>query len=377
MSDLVLERRERADLVDLGPLSDAPYETGLGLRKSRRDLRKTAFSVLAFVLVLAVSWYGYEWWMVARWQETTDDAYVGGNVTAISPHVDGFVAQILVDDNQRVRAGQLLVRLDDADLRAAFDRAEAIVQQRESALASLKAKSTMQHAAIRQAEANLAASSAEAVFTSKDARRYRDLASRNVGSRQAAQRAIAVDSKSQAALRSARASLDAARQQLAVIETEIVAAEASIAEARADLQAARLKLDYTEIRSPIDGYVGNRAAQVGAYVSEGRYLLTIIPSAGLWIDANFKEDQLEGMTPGQAVTIVADIMPGRVFVGHVASLSPATGAIYSVIPPENATGNFTKIVQRLPVRIALDAGSDVLHRLRPGLSTTVTVDTQP
>jgi membrane fusion protein (multidrug efflux system) len=149
-----------------------------------------------------------------------------------------------------------------------------------------------------------------------------------------------------------------------------------VAQAQADLETARLNLGYTEIRSPIDGYVGNRAAQDGAYVSGGAYLLSVIPAHGLWVDANFKEDQLARMKPGQAATVVADVLPGHAFHGRVKSLAPGTGAVFSVIPPENATGNFTKIAQRVPVRIALDADDAELPRLRPGLSATVTVDTR-
>ena len=153
---------------------------------------------------------------------------------------------------------------------------------------------------------------------------------------------------------SAQAALAAAKQQLSVLDADITGATAAVAQARADLETARLNLSYAEIRAPIDGYIGNRAAQVGAYVAQGAYLLTISPAHGLWVDANFKEDQLARMKPGQPATIVADTLPGHVFHGRLLSLAPATGAVFSVIPPENATGNFTKIVQRVPVRIALD-----------------------
>ena len=161
-----------------------------------------------------------------------------------------------------------------------------------------------------------------------------------------------------------------------MLDAQIAEASAAVAQARADLQTARLNLGYTEIRSPIDGYIGNRAAQVGAYASQGTYLLAVVPAHDLWVDANFKEDQLARLQPGQPATIVADTLPGHVFHGHVLSLAPATGAVFSVIPPENATGNFTKIVQRVPVRIALDDEDASLGRIRPGLSTLTTVDTR-
>ena len=197
------------------------------------------------------------------------------------------------------------------------------------------------------------------------------------GSRQNAERASATDQEAQAATKSAEAALAAARQQLIVLRREIAAGRAGVAQAKADLETARLNLGYTEIRSPIEGYIGNRAARVGAYVASGAYLLSIIPAQGLWVDANFKEDQLAHMRAGQPATVVADIRPGKTFHGHVLSLAPGTGAIFSVIPPENATGNFTKIVQRVPVRIALDDADARLGELRPGLSTTVSVDTRP
>ena len=218
----------------------------------------------------------------------------------------------------------------------------------------MRAKYELQQSAIRQASADLDAKAAQADFAKVDAERYHTLALSNYGSRQNAERTSALDAQARASVASAQAALAAAKQQLTVLNADIAEATAAVAQARADLETARLNLGYAEIRAPIDGYVGNRAAQVGAYVSQGTYLLTIVPAHGLWVDANFKEDQLARMKTGQPATVVADTLPGHVFHGHLLSLAPATGAVFSVIPPENATGNFTKIVQRVPVRIALD-----------------------
>jgi membrane fusion protein (multidrug efflux system) len=339
--------------------------------------RHLALASLALALTLGGVGYGRHWWSVGRFIESTDDAYAGGNVTAVSPHVAGFVAQILVSDNQRVQTGQLLIRLDSRDFQAALDRAQAVAAKQQAALAGLDAKYLLQQAMVRKAEADLNAKAARATFAGADAVRYRDLAATTFGTRQSAERASAADEEAQSVTKSAQAGLAAARQQLTVLDAEIAEARASVAEAKADLETARLNFGYTEIRSPIDGYVGNRSAQVGAYVANGAYLLSVIPAQGLWVDANFKEDQLARMRPGQPATVVADVLPGRAFQGHVESLAPGTGAVFSVIPPENATGNFTKIVQRVPVRIALDDGDARLGQLRPGLSTTVTVDTRP
>jgi len=344
--------------------------------KSRLRLKRLALLGLAVAAALGASRYGYDWWANGRFIESTDDAYVGGNVTSISPHVAGFISEILVTDNQYVLAGQLLVRLDSRDVQAAADRAEAVLRQRDATLASLRARYVLQQSTIQQAAADLDARTAQATFAREEAERYRSLVLTSAGSRQDAQRTVALDQQARSAVVSSQAGLEAAKQQLVVLDAQVTEAVAAVAQAEADLRTARLNLGYAEIRSPIDGYVGNRAAQVGAYVSEGAYLLTIIPAHGLWIEANFKEDQLERMEPGQSATVVADVMPGHVFHGHVLSLAPGTGAIFSVIPPENATGNFTKIVQRVPVRIELDAGDATLGRIRPGLSTVASVDTR-
>ena len=343
------------------------------LTKAR--LKRLVYAALGASIALASARYGYEYWTVRRFIETTDDAYAGGNVTPISPHVAGFVAQILVRDNAYVRAGQPLIRLDDRDFRAAYDRAAAIVAARKATLDSLERKQTLQQTAIRQAKANLDARQAQAAFAREDDQRYRDLAQTAAGSRQNAERASSLNLAAEADVASSEAGLDAARQQLPILDAEIAVAKADVAQAEADLHTAKLNLGYTEIRSPIDGYVGNRAAEIGAYVASGAYLLTIIPAHDLWVDANFKESQLEHMSPGEAATVVADVLPDHVFHGHIVSMAPAAGAVFSVIPPENATGNFTKIVQRVPVRIRLDDDPD-LRALRPGLSTTVSVDTR-
>jgi len=347
-----------------------------GLKPRLRLDRRVLLLLLGVLLAVGGAWYGWRWWQIGRFIETTDDAYVGGNVTTLSPHVAGFVSAILVGDNEFVHQGQLVIQLDDRDYTARLAHAEAEVGQKQAALANLHAKYAWQQSMIQAAEADLAAKQAEAGYARVDAVRYHALAATSFGSLQNDQKASAADQKASAAVRSSDAALAAARQQLKVLDTEIAETEADLAQAEADRQTARLDLGYTRIRAPIDGYIGDRAAQVGAYATVGTALLAIVPAHGLWIDANFKEDQLAHMQPGQPVGFVADILPGRQFTGHVVNLAPATGAVFSVIPPENATGNFTKIVQRVPVRIAVDDSAAILGPLRPGLSTTVKVDTR-
>jgi len=322
----------------------------------------------------AIAWYGHSWWTVGRFIEGTDDAFVGGDVTVIAPKVSGFIANLDVTDNQIVHAGQLLLTLDDRDYRAALARAAANVAGAQAKLANLDATRQLQQAVIAEAQADLAATGAEIARTQFDVQRYRALSQDQYASQQRFQQADADSRKAVAADQRARAAIDAAMAQLGVIDTEKQEAEAAFAGAIADRDTAALNLSYTQIRAPIDGAIGNRSAEDGAYATAGAQLISLVPSHGLWVDANFKEDQLAAMHPGLPVIIRADVLPGRVFHGHVASLAPATGAQFSVLPAENATGNFTKIVQRVPVRITLDGDASVLGLLRPGLSVTANVD---
>jgi len=370
MTTEVFDRRTDGRLAPSPPHSVAPS------RRRFRLSRRVGIAVLGLLAAGSIAWYGWNWWQTGRFIETTDDAYVGGNVTTLSPHVAGFVNKILVGDNQFVRAGQLLIELDDRDYQANLAHAGAVVQHQTAGLANLHAKYALQQSMIDQAQGDLAAKEAEAGYARADAARYHALAVTTFGSLQNDQKASAADRKAQATVRSGQAGLDAAKQQLAVIDTEIAETKASLAQAQADLGMAQLDLGYTKIRAPIDGYIGDRGAQIGAYATVGTALLSIVPARGLWVDANFKEDELARMRAGQKAMIVADVMPGRKFEGRVLSLAPATGAVFSVIPPENATGNFTKIVQRVPVRIAVADGDGTLGVLRPGLSTTVSVDTR-
>ena len=262
------------------------------------------------------------------------------------------------------------------DAQAVADRAQALLDARRATLANLQAEISLQNAVIAQAAADRAAKTAQANFAHVDGIRYAALALTAAGSRQDAQRTQAAEQEANAALTASSASLDAARAKLKVLGAQIAEARAGIDQALSEQRTAQLDLGYTQIRSPIDGFIGNRAAQQGAYVSTGSYLLSVIPVHGLWVDANFKEDQLARLLAGQRATVVADVAPGKTLHGQVESLAPGTGAVFSVIPPENATGNFTKIVQRVAVRIAVDAQDAAAARLRPGLSVTVGVDTK-
>jgi len=327
------------------------------------------------VAALGIAAYGYHWWTHSRFIETTDDAYVGGDVTLIAAKVPGYITEVTVTDNQQVHAGDLLARIDDRDYRAALAKAEGAVAAEQALLANLDARQNLQQAMIAEAKAAVNAVQADTVRARDDQLRYASLVAKSAVSIQSSQKADADYKQSVANGEKAKAGVLAAQRQLDVIATQKQQARAALAQAIAERDIARLNLSYTELRAPVDGTIGNRRARVGAFVGNGGQLLSIVPARGLWVDANFKEGQLAHMQPGMRASIVADVMPGKVFHGRIDSLAPATGAQFSVLPPENATGNFTKIVQRVPVRIVLDEADARLGVLRPGLSVEAEVDT--
>ena len=339
--------------------------------------RRRALKPLVVAMAVAgAAIYGVYWWSVSRYIEGTDDAYVGGDTTVIGAKVPGFIQAVVVEDNQLVHKGDLLVKIDDRDYKAALAKAEAAVAAQQAALGNLDAQQRLQQSVIAQAQAALAGANAEALRSKQDDARYRELAGRAAVSVESAQRAATTFATAVAATQHATAALQAAQRQLDVIDSQKHQVEAALAQANAEAELARLNLSYTELRAPLDGAVGNRRAHAGAFAAADSQMMAVVPAHGLWVDANFKEDQLRRMRVGQHVEVRADVLPDRVFKGRVASLAPATGAQFSVLPPENATGNFTKIVQRVPVRITLDGADGDLGVLRPGLSVTAKINTK-
>ena len=342
----------------------------------RRPRKSLLYAGLGLAALIAAAGFGTHYWTVGRFIESTDDAYVGGDVTDLAPRVDGLIAQVAVTDNQYVRAGQLLVKIDDRDYRVALAKAQAEVAGDQASLKNLTANRVLQRALIDEAKAGVSSAEAASGLAGINRSRYRQLAAEQAGSLQDSQTADASSAEAGADVLKAKAALTAAISQLAVIDTQSQQTEAALRGAQADVQNAQLNIGYTEIRAPVDGVVGNRSAHQGGYANIGAQLISIVPARGLWVDANFKEDQLADMVPGEPVTIVADVLPGAKITGHVASLAPASGAVFSILPAENATGNFTKIVQRVPVRILLDGSAAQLGLLRPGLSVTAYVNTK-
>lgn len=353
-------------------------ETDLPVPNKNRkpSFKQVAFVVLVAVATIGIAKFSYDWWTVGRFTQTTDDAYVGGDVTVIAPKVAGFISRLDVTDNQQVHAGDLLLKLDDRDYRAALAKAEAAVALQKAALVNLDATRNMQDAVIAQAQAGIAATDAETTRTHDDQVRAKSLLDAGVASTQEFQKTDADYKTALANGDKVRATFAAAQRQLGVIAAQKQQGQASLDAAIAERDLAQLNLSYTELRAPMDGVVGNRSAQVGAYATVGSQLISLVPSHGLWIDANFKENQLARMHAGSPAMVQIDLLGGKTFHGHVVSIAPATGAQFSVLPAENATGNFTKIVQRVAVRILFDDESAMLGQLRPGLSVTAKVNTK-
>lgn len=337
--------------------------------------RKIAL-MLAVPLLLAGSYGGWHWWSVTRFQETTDNAYVEADITLISPRVEGHVAAVEVVENQVVQAGDVLLRLDDRDLKAKTDQARARRDAAAATIANIDSRLTLENALIRQADANVASALAEQRRAGADAQRYTALADREFASQQRLATSQADAQKAGAAMNRAQAALTAEKDQVSVLSTERVRAEATLKEAEAALELAESDLDKGVIRAPVAGVIGSSGARVGQFVKAGAQLMALVPVQDAYVTANFKETQIGRLRVGQPVELSIDAYPGLKIEGRIDSLSPASGAQFSLLPPENATGNFTKIVQRVPVRVALPKDGPLAGRLRPGLSVEVSVDTR-
>ena len=331
---------------------------------------------LAVIAVLALAGIGTYWWTTLRFIETTDDAYVASDTTIIGPKIDGYVRAVPVRDNQQVKAGDVLVIIDDRDFAAKLGEAEAALAAERAQLETLGSQIALQHALIAEAGANMANAEAEQGRAATDLTRYRDLIASKVASTQRYEQAAADAKKAAAVLAAMRAAATAAQGQLGVLQAQLRQQQAKIAEAEAARDLARSDFDSTVIRSPADGVIGNKGVEPGQYVRAGAQLLAVVPLPSVYVTANFKETQLVRMMPGQVAKLSIDAFPGPEIEGHIESLSPASGSQWSILPPENATGNFTKIVQRVPVRIAVPAQNPLAGRLRPGLSVVVSVDTR-
>ncbi|QND68884.1 HlyD family secretion protein [Mesorhizobium loti] len=309
-------------------------------------------------------------WFASLQSTSTDNAFVRGDVTPISPKVNGYIAEVAVGDNQAVKTGEVLFRIDDRDYRARVDQAAAELAMRRALLANLSSRLDLQSAVIEQALAALEGAVAEANRTARNFVRTQQLSKGGWASQSVSDEMEADNLRARAKSAEARANLAAARQQMYVIETQRPQLDADISAAVASLTLARIELASTAVYSPAEGWVGERQAKVGQYVRAGTLLAAVVPR-NFWVVANFKETQIAALRIGDRIAVSVDAVPGTEFYGRVESLSPATGAQFALLPADNATGNFTRIVQRIPVKIALDLGQPSLDRLRPGMSAFV------
>jgi membrane fusion protein (multidrug efflux system) len=338
--------------------------------------KRGGLAVAAAALIAAGGFYGYGYWTSGRFVETTNDAYVKADYTIVAPKISGYIAEVMVDDNQPVKAGQVLARIDERDFKTALDQANADVQAAQAAISNLDAQLAWQQSIVDQATADIASAEAAVNFAKQDHSRYQDLMKTGYGTVQRAQLAESDLRQQTALLEHNRAALVAARKQIDVLTTQRSEADAQLAHAQAVAQQATLNLAYTSITAPIDGVVGARSLRPGQYVQAGTQLMAVVPLHAVYVVANFKETQLANVRSGQPVEIAVDGFPGVALRGHVDSLSPASGLEFSLLPPDNATGNFTKIVQRIPVKITLDPNDPLVGLLRAGMSVEASVDTK-
>lgn len=376
-SDLSIERARRGlppTKVLAPPASQKPVR---GPGTKRRGTQHLGGLTAAVIAVVALSYYGWRYWTVGRFEESTDDAYVQADSTIVAPKVSGYLSEVLVDDNQPVKAGQLLARIDDRDYQTALAQARANVAAAQADIANLNASLKEQQAVIAQARATIAADKPNLTFLQQDYQRYSLLAKENSGTVRAAQQALAKRDIAQATLEHDTASLDAAERRRSMLEAQLGKANAVLAQDQALQRQAELNTGYATIVAPIDGVVGNRTLRVGQYVQAGTQLMAVVPLASTYVVANFKETQLADIRPHEPVDIAVDTYSGKTVRGHVDSIAPASGQEFALLPPDNATGNFTKIVQRIPVKIAIDRDDPLRGDLRPGMSVTATVDIKP
>ncbi|MGD8115570.1 MULTISPECIES: HlyD family secretion protein [unclassified Vibrio] len=337
--------------------------------------KKAPLIATALMLSLGLLGSGY-WFSYGQYFESTDNAYLQGDITTISPKVSGYIVQSYVSDNQQVKQGQLLVQIDDRDYQAALAQSQAHLVVAKSSVKNLIAQQTLQRSQINQAASRVDSAQAEYDRATQQVTRSRSLIKRNYASQDELDSMIAQQKVTLAELEEAKANLAASNDQLIVIASEIEQAQASVTEAQAQLKQAQLNLDYTKVYAPTDGVVGKRSVREGLLVQAGSPLMSLVPEQGVWIEANFKETQLSGIHQGQKVAVELDAFPGESLEGVVDSFSPATGAKFALLPPENATGNFTKIVQRVPVKIIIADQKALKGRLLPGLSVVATIDTR-
>jgi membrane fusion protein (multidrug efflux system) len=345
--------------------------------RSRQSLKRLLIAAAALPFLAGAVGYGDYYWTKGQFLVSTDDAYVQAHSVLISPKVSGYLSEAPVDDNQVVTAGQVLARIDPRDYRTALDQARANVAAARASIDTLNQQTAQQKLVVEQDRQQVASDQAALVYSQQDFQRYTELAKDGWGTVQRAQLAQADIREKDAMLRHDTAVIAAADKQIGVLEAQLAQADATLAQQQASERQAELNLSYTTITAPVDGTIGARTLRVGEYVQAGTQLMAVVPLQAVYVTANYKETQLTDVRPGQPVTIDVDTFPGTTVHGHVDSLAPASGQEFALLPPDNATGNFTKIVQRIPIKIVVDANDPLANMLRPGMSVEPTIDTKP
>ncbi|MDR3398250.1 MAG: HlyD family secretion protein [Pandoraea sp.] len=336
--------------------------------------KKILLGALALSLVAGLGW-GAQWWFVGRFIESTDDAYLQADSMTVAPKVGGYVTEVLVRDNETVTVGQPLVRLDGRQYQAAYDEAQATVVAREADVARAQAELSQHASTIAQARAELDSARANAAYSAGQVKRYAPLVATGAETDERLAELRNSSARADASLKSNEASLQSSERQTDTLTAALAQTKAQLTVAQASARKADLDLADTVVKSTLAGRIGDRAVRVGQFAQPGTRLLTVVPVQNVYLTANFKETQVGHMRPGQPVTVHVDALPGEPIHGVVDSLSPGTGAQFALLPAQNATGNFTKIVQRVPVRIRLDVPESLRPVLLPGLSVTADVDT--
>ncbi len=336
-------------------------------------LKRRLLIFATLVLLIAAGFFGH-WWFKGRFYESTDNAYVQGEITRVSSQLGARIDQVLVQDNQHVKQGDLLVTLEAADFQFAVERAQATLDTRQAERLQAQSKLTQQASLIAAGDAQVAASQATLGRSQIDLNRAQALRGPGYVSEERVTTLSADTRVAHSQVSKAQADVQGQRQQVNALNAEIKRLDAQIATARTDLAQAQVNLARSQIHAPISGMIGQRAARTGQYVQAGAYLLSIVPDEDIWVQANFKETQIGRMQPGQAAHLTFDSYPDQPIDGRVESLFAASGAQFSLLPPDNATGNFTKVVQRIPVKLTFAADNPLHGKIRPGMSVTVSVN---
>jgi membrane fusion protein (multidrug efflux system) len=357
------------------PVKAAPPQPA---RKARpkRSRRRVVFGAIAVLAISVAGYFGYGWWTVGRFTVTTDDAYVQAYNTTLAAKVSGYLASVPVTDNTVVHAGDVIATIDDGDYRLAVDSAREKAATQTATIARMGHQIEAQEAAVAQAKTQLASAQAGQTRTQLELERQINLVARDASSRQLLEQAQANRDQAVAAVEGAQAAIESAAANVDVLKGQQQEAVSTLDELKTALAKAERDLSFTVIRAPIDGVIGNRAMQTGDFVQTGQRVASLVPLDDVFINANFKETQVARLHPGQTASITVDALPEHTIEGTIESFSPASGAVFSLLPPDNATGNFTKIVQRLPVRIHVPPAIAREGLLRPGMSVVVSVNTK-